>query len=131
MKKGVLLTYRMVSMMLGFLGWNAIFRGAGFSHCFVALCSNNWRIKHRSALFFVFLDRYIMSFVLCKIWRWVIHLGFERQGNLFSKVRVGNRKVSKKGRIFKHRHGPAFFQKCRLGAPQWYISPFPRWQELM
>jgi hypothetical protein len=36
------------------------------------------RIQHKSAYFWVSVDIYALHRVACKIWRWFVHLGFEK-----------------------------------------------------
>jgi hypothetical protein len=44
----------------------------------------------------VSFDRYGLHLVPCEILRWVVHLGFEVQGNYFSEIGAQNRRVFKK-----------------------------------
>jgi hypothetical protein len=95
MKKAVLLAYRMVLRMLGFDGWIADVGFARTGRWFRAWCSVQGRVGHRYTSSLVSFESHALYLDPCGIWRWVIHLGFERQGHISQKFTTGNRKVSK------------------------------------
>jgi hypothetical protein len=82
-----------------------VFRGAYIRHKFTFFGGIFW------------CCRYTFCLALCGIWRWVIHLGFEKQGNLFKNFR---KKFLKKSNVFPllFYFTPRFFSnRSILGAP--------------
>jgi hypothetical protein len=79
-----------------FIIWITIFSVTGVGHCFGASCNVQRRIQDKYASCLVPLDRYTFYLAPCVVWRWVTHLGFEKQGNSAQTSTTGNRKVSKK-----------------------------------
>jgi hypothetical protein len=106
-QKGAFLSIEWYQGYWVLLEWVVNFEDTRNSCCFGALCSVHRRIKRRNASTIIWFTIYRCHHASYKIWRWVIHLGFERHGNSLPKFEVRNHKVSKKSKtIFKHRHTP-------------------------
>jgi hypothetical protein len=57
MKKAVLVIYRVMLRMLGFVGWMANFSATGISRCFGAMCDRQRSRQHRQTVILVPVDR--------------------------------------------------------------------------
>jgi hypothetical protein len=56
------------------------------------LYSIHTHIQKRLTIILVSFDSYASYLVACRVWRWVVHLGFEKQGNSSQKMTIGNRR---------------------------------------
>jgi hypothetical protein len=67
------------------MGQSPFWKGTPISRSVLASCSVHGHIKRKRNLLLVALDRYVLYRIECEIWRWVIYLGSEKQGNFFTK----------------------------------------------
>jgi hypothetical protein len=86
-------------------GWRiANFGVAKISRCFGDWCSVHRHIRHRHTSSLVSFNRYASYLVAFEIWRWVVRLSFEKQGNSYQKVTTRNcNGFLKKSNVFKLR----------------------------
>jgi K+ transporter len=92
MNGAVLCIYLMIPRMLCFGEAITNFEATGISHCFEALCSVQSSIQPIYTSRSVSFDRYTFHRYPYKIWRWFIHFGFEKQGNLSQTCKVCKKK---------------------------------------
>lgn len=76
-KERVFLTYRVMSMILGFLAWMTVCGATRIRRCFFGggLCSAHRRVQRRRSLILNFFDICILQLAPIEVWRWVILLG--------------------------------------------------------
>lgn len=82
--------------MLDFHVWTANFGSTGTSRPLSAWGSVHRHIQHRYTSSLVPFNRYMFLIAPYGIWRRIIRLDSEKQGNSSQKLPLGNRKVSKK-----------------------------------
>jgi hypothetical protein len=127
MARVVLMIYTLMLRELGFGVWRTYFETAVISLFFMTWCGAQRRIRLMYTSLLVSFDRYTFHLAPCGIWRWVIHLGFGKQGYSSQKIYNRNREVSKRLGARPHFSHPAFsnshvrWRSC--------ISELSRWLE--
>lgn len=77
MNRGVLPPYLVMLITFGFIRLVAVLVSTLVSRSFGALCSVHEHIQPRGTKFLVAFNRYGLSHIPCKVWKWVIYLVFE------------------------------------------------------
>lgn len=116
-KEDVLPTYRMMPRMFGFPWLIADFEGIPINHYFEDLIRLHRCTQQRNTSILSSLNRCILRLAPRGIWRWFIHLCFERSSNSLLKFGVENRRVffKKKVKWFQIPTHPDFSDSCNNG----------------
>jgi hypothetical protein len=98
-KEGVPPIYRMMSRILDFRGWVAVFGCFPIGRCFDGVSSVHGRIRCKNCTLLASFDRYRLCLDVCEIWSVVIPL-ILRNRTLTTKFGIAKRKVNKQSQSY-------------------------------